>query len=127
MLVSECYSDDKLQYEAGVEKFEEHSLDQASKLSLMSRFDTKYLLPLHLLPLLLQKMEQEYTVLQVNSKKVHEYETQYFDTPSFRFYLQHHNKKLNRPKVRLRNYAQSNAAFLEVKYKNNKKRTEKSD
>lgn len=126
MLVSECYSYEKLQYEAGIEKFSDHSLDQASKLSLMNRFDTKYLLPLHLLPLLLHKMEQEYTALQINNKKLHEYETQYFDTPSFKFYLQHHNRKLNRPKVRIRNYTQSNATFLEVKFKNNKKRTEKN-
>lgn len=125
MQSSECDTNEKLQFEAGVEKFAEHGLDQASKLSLMSRFDTKYLLPLHLLPPLLHQMEQAYSALQINNKRVHGYETKYFDTPSFKFYMQHHNKKLNRLKVRYRIYTESNLAFLEVKHKNNRKKTEK--
>jgi hypothetical protein len=41
-------------------------------------------------------------------------------------YLQHHNGKLNRYKIRHRTYVDSNSGFLEVKHKNNKGRTLKT-
>ena len=41
-------------------------------------------------------------------------------------YHDHHNGKLNRYKVRRRRYIDTDTEFLEVKLKNNKKRTIKS-
>jgi hypothetical protein len=38
-------------------------------------------------------------------------------------YLNHHNGKLNRYKIRIRRYNQTNNSFLEIKFKNNKGRT----
>lgn len=54
------------------------------------------------------------------------YETLYFDTPAYKLYLDHHNGRTNRYKIRYRKYTDSNTIFFEVKYKNNKGRTIKS-
>jgi hypothetical protein len=54
------------------------------------------------------------------------YETLYYDTQNFDLYLQHHNGKLNRYKIRHRTYVDSNSGFLEVKHKSNKGRTLKT-
>jgi len=53
------------------------------------------------------------------------YDTLYFDTPDRQLYREHHNGKLNRMKVRVRHYRDSDDAFLEIKRKNNKGRTVK--
>ena len=50
------------------------------------------------------------------------YRTDYFDTPELSMYTDHHNGKLNRFKIRQREYVESNIRFVEVKYKSNKGR-----
>jgi hypothetical protein len=61
----------------------------------------------------------------INEKRIAPYCTQYFDTPHLDMFLMHQNGKLNRQKVRIRSYIDSNLSFLEVKNKNNKGRTSK--
>lgn len=53
------------------------------------------------------------------------YESLYYDTPNFDFYLRHHNKRRNRFKLRYRKYMVSDLTFFEIKVKNNKGRTVK--
>lgn len=93
---------------------------------LMKRFDKKYVFHSSLLPEILESIHENYLVLCVNHSKIHEYENVYFDTTDFKMYLNHHNKKLNRYKVRLRKYNDTNVYFLEIKFKNNKSRTLKN-
>ena len=52
-----------------------------------------------------------------------DYDNTYFDTPDNSMFLNHHNGKLNRVKVRIRKYIQTNDTFLEIKCKTNKGRT----
>ncbi len=100
-----------------------HDLVKQNSAALMDRVDTKYLIPKkHLLPLL-KELAGEYTVLCENHKRIFTYETTYFDTPQKHFYYAHHNGHLNRRKVRFRRYLESNMGFMEVKLKNNKRRT----
>jgi len=60
-----------------------------------------------------------------------QYATQYFDTDHKQFYLDHHNGKSKRKKIRIRKYVDSNLSFLEIKKKShnvtNKIRTEIED
>jgi len=100
-----------------------HDLQQQNKAALMNRVDTKYLLPRSKLANLLEALAGEYTILNEGDKRIFTYETTYFDSASKRFYLAHHNGKLNRHKVRFRRYVESNTGFMEVKLKNNKGRT----
>jgi hypothetical protein len=106
--------------------FHSHGLDDLNNANLMSRVDSKFILPISFLPVLLAGIRSQYSVLKINDKRVFEYHNYYFDTPQMRFYQDHHNGKLNRFKVRHRNYLDTNTQFLEVKFKNNQKRTIKT-
>ena len=54
------------------------------------------------------------------------YNSLYFDTKDHQFYREHHNGKINRLKVRMRKYVESELFFLEIKQKDHKGRTTKS-
>jgi hypothetical protein len=92
----------------------------------MDRTDTKFVFHSSHLSKILSTLKGNYKVLQVNNKVLSYYETLYYDTKNFDLYLQHHNGKLNRYKIRHRTYVDSNSGFLEVKHKNNKGRTLKT-
>lgn len=115
----------KLEIETQLAKFKPHRLTDLKKAALMDRVDTKFIVPIHLLDYIFDAISQTYTVLEIDSKRLFEYKNIYFDTKDFMFYRNHHNGKLNRFKVRYRNYVDSNLSFLEVKFKDNKKRTYK--
>ncbi len=100
-----------------------HNLVKQNGAALMDRVDTKYLIPKKYLVSMLAELATDYTVLCENHKRIFTYETTYFDTPQKHFYHAHHNGHLNRRKVRYRRYLESNIGFMEVKLKNNKRRT----
>ena len=92
-------------------------------LFLFDRRDFKYLfLAGDLIPIL-ERLQQHYYILTIEDKTFSDYRTTYFDTENFDLYKAHHNGKRNRYKVRLRNYRDSELAYLEVKFKSNKQRT----
>lgn len=92
----------------------------------MDRVDVKFMLPMAFLPALLKQLQTHYSVLEINQNRISRYYNQYFDTANMDFYQDHHNGKLNRFKVRQRTYLDTDTKFLEVKFKNNRKRTIKS-
>lgn len=112
--------------EALLASFNSHKLADLDKANLMSRVDVKFVLPIAFLPELLQQVKKDYSILDINGKRISRYYNQYFDTQKMDFYQNHHNGKLNRFKVRSRTYLDTNTKFLEVKFKNNQKRTIKS-
>ncbi len=103
--------------------FAPHGLNDLDKASLMNRVDTKFLVPYNKLPEIFHAIQPHYSVLEIDKRRCFRYQSTYFDTPDFMFYNMHHNGHLNRHKVRTRRYVDSNLEFLEVKFKNNKKRT----
>ena len=106
--------------------FSTHDLSSISNSGLMNRVDSKFLLPLNSIYQVLQACSSDYTVLMIDNVTVFQYNNIYFDTTDLSFYKQHHNRKLNRHKVRHRQYADVGTSFLEVKFKNNKGRTIKN-
>ena len=90
---------------------------------LMNRTDTKFAFKLDTLPVLLEKMQSFYRVLSIKDKLIHNYKSLYYDTIDRKFYLDHHNRRVNRNKIRFREYVGSDLTFLEIKRKNNKGRT----
>ena len=94
--------------------------------SLMDRVDTKFMIDSRVFPRILMNLKSDYYALDINQRRINLYETLYFDTAHQDLYLSHHNGQLNRYKVRSRQYVNSHLSFLEVKYKNNKKRTIKN-
>jgi len=92
-------------------------------LFLFDRRDFKYLfLAGDLIPIL-DRLKEHYYILTIEDKTFSDYRTTYFDTQDYALYKAHHNGKRNRYKVRLRNYRDSELAYLEVKFKSNKQRT----
>ncbi len=106
-----------------LEKFEPISLAEMDEVQLMNRVDTKFLLGIEKLPIILNKAIEHYRIVEINGSRVSPYSSIYFDTPDAQMYTMHHNGKLNRYKIRMRSYLDSGIAFLEIKSKNNKGRT----
>ena len=107
-------------------KLNTHGLSDLNNAKLMNRVDSKFIMPLAYLPELLRHVQPHYSVLEINGNRVSNYFNQYFDTKALNFYQDHHNGRLKRFKVRERCYVDTNTKYLEVKLKNNKKRTIKN-
>ena len=105
--------------------FEPIRLDEMGSVKLMDRTDDKYLFHIDNLPKVLSSAATDYKSLLINNERVMAYESLYFDTPDHHMYIMHHNKRLNRYKIRIRQYLDSGEFFLEVKFKNNKGQTQK--
>jgi len=99
------------------------SLDEIDEVKLMNRIDRKYWFHISKLNELLEKVTPFYDILEINGKRLMEYKSAYFDTADNFMYIKHHNRKLNRYKVRRRTYLTTNDDFFEIKLKTNKKRT----
>lgn len=92
---------------------------------LMNRIDTKFAVPLSLLPTILDAAQKDYYAQEIDGKRIATYDTMYYDTESLDMYVRHHDKQLVRQKIRVRQYVESQLTFLEIKRKNNKGRTKK--
>ncbi len=106
-----------------ISKFTSVSLGEIEEVKLMSRIDRKYWFHISKLASLLGGALENYNILEINGQRIMEYQTTYFDTPDNTMYLKHHNRKMNRYKIRQRRYLSTNGNILEIKFKTNKKRT----
>lgn len=112
--------------ENSLREFQPISLKEMESVKLMSRIDTKFLCTQLQLVSILNDLSKDYRVLEIENRQIMSYRTTYFDTYDFRMYIEHQNGKLNRYKIREREYVESNLRFLEVKFKTNKGRTLKT-
>ncbi|MBQ6647392.1 MAG: polyphosphate polymerase domain-containing protein [Muribaculaceae bacterium] len=101
------------------------TLAEMKSVRLMNRVDTKFVTTLPRLMRLLEMAKGEYFVQEIDGERNSAYTTLYYDTPRLDMYIMHHNGCLGRQKVRVRQYVDSNLTFLEVKNKNNHRRTRK--
>lgn len=96
-------------------RFKPIALAEMDNVALLARMDTKYVFAAALLPRVLEGLGADYRVLEVDGTVGTTYRTLYFDTPARSFYYKHHNGNPFRSKVRMREYADTQARFLEVK------------
>lgn len=110
-----------------VREFEGITLAEVAetKTQLLSRVESKYLMTIGQCRRLIRMISGSYRVLEVHNSRIGRYETRYYDDDAFTTYIQHHNGKGNRYKLRLRHYESSGETYLEVKKKSNKGSTEK--
>lgn len=101
------------------------SLDEMSSIRLMNRIDTKYLANEQQLARLLEMARPQYMVQSIDGILQSDYATQYLDDRLNTMYLNHHNRRLTRQKVRIRTYVDTADNFFEIKLKNNHGRTKK--
>ena len=106
-----------------LERMSSITLEEMQNIHLMDRVDSKFISSISILPRLLEEMTPYFKVQINNEKRIAPYCTQYLDTPDLHMFLMHQNGKLNRQKIRIRSYVDSQVSFLEVKNKNNKGRT----
>lgn len=101
-------------------------LSRMDSIRLMNRVDTKYLTDAGTLDDVLTKAAgRGYMVLEMSGRRIQDYRTMYYDTPSLQMYLDHHNGRLVRQKLRTRCYGTTGRTFLELKSKDNHGRTRK--
>ncbi|MCD7973756.1 MAG: polyphosphate polymerase domain-containing protein [Candidatus Azobacteroides sp.] len=105
--------------------FQSITLEEMKDIRLMKRIDKKFVLPLSRLPDILYELRPEYYIQEIGEKRTFNYSTLYYDTCDYEMYKTHQNGKLNRLKVRTREYVESNLCFLEIKTKSNKGMTKK--
>lgn len=106
-------------------KFQPVNLENTDDYLFSKRYDTKFIFPLQLLEKLLEEVSSSYKILKVEERFIQEYQSLYFDNTEFKFYMDHHNQKLNRYKVRFRSYKETDNCFVEIKFKDNKYQTKK--
>ncbi len=114
-----------------LDQFSPISLSEMDRVKLMNRIDTKFAFNKSILDNILDELKSEYRILEINSVRASRYESLYFDDSKFSFFQDHHKRKSNRFKIRIRKYIETNLLFLEVKHKikgrTEKKRMETSD
>jgi hypothetical protein len=102
------------------------TLEEMEGVKLLNRIDTKYLTnEATLSKVLADAAAAGYRVLVADGVRISPYNSVYYDTPELRMFLDHHNRRLVRQKVRTRIYVKSGEAYLEIKRKNNHGRTKK--
>ncbi len=108
------------------EKLDPIGLDEMVGLRLMNRMDMKFVTCRKRLEQLLEMARGSYRAQLHEGTRLSPYMTTYWDTGEHLFYLQHHNGRTPRQKVRVRTYVgEEMLTFLEVKTKNNHGRTGK--
>ncbi len=108
-----------------LDKFDPIVLADMDKVGFMNRIDTKFVFSASRIQDLLSGLNRYYKVLEINNMRAFSYNTTYLDTLDYLFFNQHVTGKLERNKVRFRNYEATGITFLEVKRRTNKNRTVK--
>ncbi|HWQ66971.1 MAG TPA: polyphosphate polymerase domain-containing protein [Methanospirillum sp.] len=101
------------------------SLEEMAAASLMDRREQKFLLTEQQARDIILTLSGDLRILEIEGSRMGMYETMYFDTDEFTIYLNHHNGRKNRFKLRSRRYVVSDHSFLEVKQKVNTGLTKK--
>jgi hypothetical protein len=114
---------DKIQYT--LNNFAPIGLNEMDKVTLLNRTDTKFVMTIEQLAQALRSVSDQYRVLVIEHQRIQHYRTLYFDTPKFDFYHRQTSGYHDIFKVRTREYMDTRVSFLEVKYKDQKKRTDK--
>lgn len=108
-----------------ISRFSPISPDEMGESTLQDRSESKFLLTIGQAHDLISCLPDTYRVFEVDGTRIQAYSTTYYDSPRFNLYLEHHNGKKHRYKVRTRTYLGSDLNFLEVKEKKNTGRTVK--
>lgn len=110
-----------------LDRYETISLGELkhSDAQLLDRKECKFLMGMDQFAELLTCLAPSYRILEVDGDRMSGYRNEYYDTDSFTTYLQHHNGKANRYKLRVRHYLSSNESYLEIKRKLNTGQTVK--
>ncbi|GGI46038.1 hypothetical protein BCL57_001437 [Agromyces flavus] len=100
----------------GIDALDGVDLEQLNAVAeLQTRVDRKYMLPIAVLPALLERLPDGTRVLDLDGTRASSYESVYFDTPELTSFRLAAHARRRRFKIRTRSYVDSAASFLEVK------------
>lgn len=105
--------------------FEPIELQEVASARLMDRVDSKYVTHVSKAIEFLSLLKDDFYIQIINGNYLAKYITVYYDTNAIDYYRHHQTGRMNRQKIRVRNYSDTQTAFVEVKNKNNKGRTSK--
>ena len=88
---------------SSLSQFEPIALKEMNSVSLLKRIDTKFLTTETKLLEVLPYLQNDYRILEIDENRLMNYATLYFDTEDLRSYMEHHNGKAKRQKIRMRN------------------------
>lgn len=103
--------------ELSLQQFQSIGLEEMDRVRLMNRIDTKFAIPYIHIQEILNELSTDYFILEINGIRLLSYKSLYFDDDKKACYHDHHNGKMNRYKVRIRKYEDSNQYFVEIKHK----------
>lgn len=112
-----------MNFKLALNRFDKITLSEMDNVKLMDRTDTKFAFNISHLAETLEKLPEFYRIMEIDGERLHDYKSLYFDTENRKFYIEHHNRRVNRNKIRFREYVGSGLTFLEIKLKNNKGKT----
>jgi hypothetical protein len=97
-----------------------------ARAALLSRRDRKYLVPMAVAERVLTELADQVRVLDIEGRRQFRYESVYFDTPEHMSYLTSARRRPHRFKVRTRAYLDTGRCVLEVKTRDGRGRTVKT-
>ncbi len=119
-------ANDGTDFSGTLSRFGEIHLEEMDSIKLMNRIDSKYLTDsLILQDILEDALSGGYRIFENSGKRLLGYDSIYFDTGDIRMFTDHRRGKATREKIRTRLYKDSGLCFLEVKRKDNHRRTKK--
>jgi hypothetical protein len=98
-------------------------LDERARLH--ERTDQKYVVPETALAAAFEELAEDFDVLDIAGRCSFAYDSVYFDGPGLPSFVHHRQGRRIRFKVRIRNYVDAGASFLEVKLKGKRRATVK--
>jgi len=101
------------------------SLDETNRLAkMLSRVDNKYVVNYEQFNDLINRVMDQYAVLEIEGRNEFQYASCYYDD-KFSCYYEHHQARRQRVKVRTREYVNSGLVFFETKFKGLRGKTNK--
>jgi len=101
------------------------SVEVLKQVSLLRRYDTKFVCGASPLDQLLAVLRTDYSVVSEKERLTSAYHTVYFDTDELRCFHDHRRGRRSRFKFRIRRYPERGQAFFEIKEKTNRGETRK--
>ena len=107
-------------------RFSAISLEQLNaKAAMLERLDNKYIVNAEIFKEFLAQTSKSFDILELAGTRSFRYETLYFDTPELSCFHDHQRGRRKRCKVRVRDYCDTNQAYLEIKLKDKRGSTVK--
>lgn len=107
------------------DRFPRMQLDAAMRLSLLDRVDVKFACDLPGVATFMTSIADQFSIVEVAGSISPKYRSVYFDSDDLNLYMDHHNGRRVRHKVRYRTYLNTDTTFFEVKLRRGNDRTAK--